>query len=360
MAIREGRWDCPSCGSTGIPGRHLSCSGCGVRRPEGVRFYLPADEPEVTDAARLAEAAAGADWVCEHCDASARAGMTHCPGCGAERGTSPVQQTHEYGMDDIPRAGGTQAPRALAAMAPPPKRRRGWKAPAAVVALVGGLVWWNGPVEVQATVAAKDWARAVEVQEYRTVKEEDWTVPQGGRQTRSYRAIREYRQVLDHYETKTRQVSERVQTGTRTYTCGSRDNGNGYFEDVTCTEPEYETRSHSETYQDPVYRQEPVYDTKFAYEIERWLPDDTAWARGDAAKEPVWPAVHIGEKEREGARVERYVLRVTDEEGKTHELTVSAAQFARYRAGQPVTLRMKRGGGGDVELVEPEAESPTP
>ena len=362
MAIREGRWDCPSCGSTGILGRHVSCSGCGTRRPEGVRFYLPENEPEVTDAARLAEANAGADWVCEHCDASARAGMTHCPGCGAERGTSPVQKTHEYGMDQIPRSGEAEgrAPAGVRTLVSPPKalkyqgRRRGWKGPAALVALLGGLVWWNGPVEVQATVSAKDWARAVEVQEYRTVQEEDWSVPQGGRQTRSYRAIREYRQVLDHYETRSRQVSERVQTGTRTYTCGSRDNGNGYFEDVTCTEPEYETRYHTETYQDPVYRQEPVYDTRFAYEIERWLPDDTAWARGDAAKEPAWPAVEIEKNEREGGRLERYILHVTDEEGQAHDLEVSAQQFARYRAGQPVTLRMKRG-GGNVEIVEEDA-----
>ncbi|HEU4880876.1 MAG TPA: hypothetical protein VFT45_01485 [Longimicrobium sp.] len=349
MAIREGRWDCPTCGNKGLLGRELSCSGCGNRRPEGIRFYLPDDAAEVTDAARLAEAGAGADWICEHCGVSARASMDRCPGCGAERGSSPQQQTHEHRFDE-PAA----EPVAALAGTVPPRRRRGWKGPAALVAIVGGLVWWNGPKEVTATVAAKDWSRAIEVQEYRTVQEEDWSVPQGGRQQRSFRAIRDYRQVLDHYETRTRQVSERVQTGTRTYTCGQRDMGNGYFEDVTCTEPEYTTNYRDETYQDPVYRQEPIYDTKYAYEIEKWLPDDTAWARGDAAREPAWPAVQIGRNEREGARIERYVLRFTDGDGKTHEREVTADQFQRYRPGQPVKLRMKRG-GGDVEIVEPEA-----
>ncbi|HYR11380.1 MAG TPA: hypothetical protein VEQ60_26600 [Longimicrobium sp.] len=350
MAIREGRWDCPTCGNKGLLGRELSCSGCGNRRPEGIKFYLPDDAAEVTDAARLAEARAGADWICEHCGVSARAGMDRCPGCGAERGSSPTQQTHEHRFDEP-----AQEPvRTLAAT--PPKRRRGWKGPAALVAIVGGLVWWNGPKEVTATVAAKDWSRAIEVQEYRTVQEEDWSVPQGGRQKRSYRAIRDYRQVLDHYETKTRQVSERVQSGTRTYTCGQRDMGNGYFEDVTCTEPVYETNYRQETYQDPVYRREPIYDTRYAYEIEKWLPDDTAWARGDGAKEPTWPAVTIGRNEREGARIQRYVLRFTDDDGKTYEEEVTADQFQRYRQGQPVKLRMKRG-GGDVEIVEPQAGS---
>jgi hypothetical protein len=348
MAIREGRWDCPTCGNKGLLGRELGCSGCGNRRPEDIKFYLPDDAAEVTDAARLAEAGAGADWICEHCGVSARATMDRCPGCGAERGSSPRQQTHEHRFDEPAEASAL----ALAGTVPP-KRRRGWKGPAALVAVVGGLVWWNGPREVTATVAAKDWSRAIEVQEYRTVREEDWSVPQGGRQQRSFRAIRDYRQVLDHYETKTRQVSERVQTGTRTYTCGQRDMGNGYFEDVTCTEPEYTTNYRDETYQDPVYRREPIYDTKYAYEIEKWLPDDTTWARGDAAREPAWPTVRIGRNEREGARIERYVLRFTDDDGKTHEREVTADQFQRYRPGQPVQLRMKR--GGDVEIVEPEA-----
>jgi hypothetical protein len=350
MAIREGRWDCPTCGTTGLLGRQLACEGCGNRRPEGIRFYLPDDAAEVTDAERLAEARAGADWICEHCGVSARASQARCPGCGAERGGSPQQQTHEHRFEEPAEE---EAPRALAAMAPPRRRRR-WKGPAAILAIVGGMVWYNGPVEVTATVAAKDWSRAIEVQEYRTVQEEDWSVPQGGRQKRSFRAIRDYRQVLDHYETKTRQVSERVQTGTRTYTCGQRDMGNGYFEDVTCTEPEYTTNYRTESYQDPVYRQEPIYDTKYAYEIEKWLPDDTAWARGDASREPAWPAVQIGRGEREGARIQRYVLRFTDDEGKTYEREVTAEQFARYRAGQSVTLRKKRG-GGEVEIVEPDA-----
>jgi hypothetical protein len=353
MAIREGCWDCPTCGTTRLLGRQLACAGCGNRRPEGIRFYLPDDAAEVTDAERLAEARAGADWICEHCGVSARATQPRCPGCGAERGSSPQQQTHEHRFGEP----AEEAPRALAATAPA-KRRRGWKGPAAILAVIGGMVWYNGPVETTATVAGKEWSRAIEVQEYRTVQEEDWSVPQGGREKRSFRAVRDHRQVLDHYESRTRQVSERVQTGTRTYTCGQRDMGNGYFEDVTCTEPEYTTNYRTESYQEPVYRQEPIYDTKYAYEIERWLPDDTMWARGDAAKEPAWPAVRIGAREREGARIQRYVLRFKDDDGKTYEREVTPEQFARYRAGQPVTLRMKRGGnGGQVEIVEPEAKS---
>lgn len=352
MAIREGRWDCPTCGGQGLLGRQVNCPGCGQPRPRGVRFYLPDDAPEVSDAARLREANAGADWVCEHCAASARALDDDCPGCGAPRGSSPGQETHEYGMDEVPRSGDApRRARAAVPAAPAPSRGVRWRGPALLAALVAGLVWWNTPRDVAATVAEKEWSRAVEVQEQRTVQEEDWHVPAGGRQLRSFRAVRDWRQVLDHYETRTREVSERVQVGTRTYTCGQRDLGNGYFEDVTCTEPEYETRTHTETYEEPVYRREPVHDTKFAYEIERWLPDDTAWARGDAATEPSWPAVTLARNEREGGRVERYVLRFRDERGRTYEREVPLLVYQRHAAGGAVRLKVPRG-RGTVEIVD--------
>ncbi|HYW12972.1 MAG TPA: hypothetical protein VE871_13520 [Longimicrobium sp.] len=106
MAIREGRWDCPSCGSTAVYGRHVDCPGCGRPRPAGIRFYLTADAPVITDAAQLAEANAGADWICGHCGASTRATQADCGGCGAARGTSPSQPVIHYGPGQAPRPSG--------------------------------------------------------------------------------------------------------------------------------------------------------------------------------------------------------------------------------------------------------------
>lgn len=354
MAIREGRWDCPTCGMVGVLGRQMNCPGCATPRPEGVRFYLPDDAAEITDAAHLARAAAGADWICEHCGASTPAGQARCSGCGAERGGSALQGTHEYGMDDVPRSGDDRATVPRPVMTQPARGRR-WKTPAFLVALVAGVMWCNGSREVEATVAAANWERAVEVQDYRTVREEDWSVPQGGREQRSWRAIRNYRQVLDHYENRTRQVSERVQSGTRTYTCGSRDLGNGHFEDRTCTEPQYTTHYRTESYQEPIYRREPIYDTRHAYEIERWLPNDTVWARGDAARDPAWPAVTLDDKEREGARLEKYVLHFRDKDGKTYDVELPMERYRRYRPGQAVELRVPRG-SGEVRIVEPDSK----
>lgn len=349
MAIREGRWDCPTCGTCENRGGDVRCPGCGDPRPEGVRFYLPADEGAVSDAGALARARAGADWICEHCSASVRAAEGRCPGCGAERGASRSQRTRDYGMDDVPRAG-----RERRAAPPPPrpaKRRPGLAlGPVLLLAFLAALVWWNRPREVSATVEGKSWARTVEVEHYRTVREEDWALPAGGRQLRSFRAVREHRRVLERYETRTRQVSEQVQVGTRTYTCGQRDLGNGYFQDVTCTEPRYETRTRSERYEEPVYRREPVYATRYAYEIERWLPHDTLRASGDASAEPVWPEVRAGPRVREGARTETYTVRFVDGRGRVYPRETGPDEYGRYAPGDAARLRVRRGGRA-VEVV---------
>ncbi|HEX6749755.1 MAG TPA: Ran-binding zinc finger domain-containing protein [Longimicrobium sp.] len=347
MAIREGRWDCPSCGSKAQLGRHVYCIGCGAPRPKEIRFYLPEDAEAVTDAGQLAQAAAGADWVCEHCGGSARATDVDCPGCGAPRGSSAERQVHEYDTADIPRAGGPPADAPRRAMQPPPSTTRPARRShfgrnvflTLLVAVLGWFGWSNRTRHVEGVVTAKQWERSVQVEAYRTVTEEGWDLPQGGRLVRSYRAIRDYRRVLDHYETRTRQVSDRVQTGTESYTCGSVDRGNGYFEDRTCTRPVYETRYHTETYQEPIYRREPIWDTKYEYRIKRWVPDQLLTERGDTTQ-PRWPATEVDDTTREGEKKQRYVITFRDGDGDSYSPEVPLDQFTGHRVGEHVPLKV--------------------
>ena len=368
MAIREGRWDCPSCGSTGQLGRHTSCQSCANPRPQGIRFYLPGDEPTVTDGERLAEARAGADWVCQHCGGSARAGQEHCPGCGAPRGSSPGQAVREYGVDDVPRAG--KAPPRAAPQAPAARKgRRGWVA--GLLALVfAGWCGTRGPDgflsgaldgsrEVEAVVQDKYWTRTVQVERLGPVEETGTALPEGARLIQSWREVVRHEDVLDHYETRTRQVSERVQVGTREYVCGQRDMGNGYFEDITCTEPEYDTEYRTETYEEPVYRREPVYGTMYRYRVDRWSPDTLLKAGGARDEPPAWPAVRLREKQREGARTEEYVVLARDTAGTLHTVRVPLPAYRAQRVGAPVLLRVTRGGEATLVPATPEAADTT-
>jgi hypothetical protein len=217
-----------------------------------------------------------------------------------------------------------------------------------LVALILTVFAWfgfaNRTRHVDGEVAAKHWQRTVQVEAYRSVLDEGWSLPPGARRIRSYRAIRDYRQVLDHYETKTRQVSERVQTGTRTYTCGRIDRGNGYFEDRTCTEPEYETRYHSESYQDPVYRREPIWDTKYEYRIKRWVPDTLLEEHGDGdGMRPEWPRVVADDTTREGEKKSRYQVTFNAPKGKSYTSDVPLDQFNRVHVAQHVPLLVRGG-----------------
>lgn len=441
MAIREGRWDCPSCGSRGIYGRHVECPGCGKPRPAGVRFYLADDAPVVTDAARLGEAAAGADWVCLHCAASNRATLQECGGCGGARGSSPAQPVIDYAAGTVPRDGdapsmGTvvapsaagpsaassasgPAPGSFVFSPPPPKPPRPPPTRAETVLGCGGLlliallviglpilwfqwqrqgdedgVFYPAPplpgAYVHATyILGMRWEREVAIEERSIVTGEGFSLPDSAQVIGQERAVQRYDQVLDGYttehsrvergrrtvtgsRTRTRERSERVQVGTRTYACGQRDRGNGYFEDRTCEEPVYETRTRTETYDEPVsrtesdyeevservprYRSVPVYGTLYRWRAPRWTPLPPTVARGDTTA-PVWPAPVLRPSQRLAGRRERYFIRVAQQNGEELELEITADEWSRHRPGQSVGINALWQ-YGELKLFPPDSTMP--
>ena len=190
------------------------------------------------------------------------------------------------------------------------------------------------------------WSRSVEVEVFRTVVEEDWQVPAGGVQIGSRQEIRSYTQVLVGYETVSEEIPEQVQVGERTYVCGQRDLGNGFFEDVQCSEPVYETRYRTETREEPVYEQQPVFDTLYEYEIEKWVVDRTEETSGSGSN-PAWPTLGAGE--RAGARQESYTVFFRDADGATYELTLPESEWRAYRVGDSYNAAIDR--QGNIESI---------
>jgi hypothetical protein len=174
-------------------------------------------------------------------------------------------------------------------------------------------------------------------------------VPQGGRILSQRREVHHVNHVLDHYENRTREASEEVKTGARTYVCGHKDLGNGNFEDVECTEPVYETRTHTESYRDPVYRDDPVYQTKYRYEIDKWTPSRTPATSG-AGKTPAWPPLTVASNERETGRTEKYTVLFKDEDGDDYTLEFPLNRWQAFNFGQKLHAK-QRGVGGKLELL---------
>ena len=346
MAVREARWDCQYCGAKGNQGRHKSCKNCGRSRPAGTKFYLADDEAVVADEETLQAAATGPDWVCAFCGTSNAVDRETCRSCGAAHDADSHQQAViDYGVGDAPSTGDmTVDERPPPEPEAPPAANRNRLIVIGVAALVvlciglGAAFLIFGGREEGATVSNFEWQRDVAVEAYQTVEEEDWAVPDGGRIQSQRQEIHHYDQVLDHTETRQRELQEQVQVGNETYVCGQRDLGNGFFEDIECERPIYETQSRTETYEEPIYRQEPVYQTLYVYEIDKWIVVRTDEASG-RDHSPAWPRSDLGSDQREGERNESYVIFFTDENGETHRWETTLAQWQAFEAGQEVVLK---------------------
>lgn len=352
-AIRMGRWDCPSCGHTNLgPQKH--CPNCGKARG---RVYLPEGEPAVTDQDKIAEARSGPDWDCAHCSAVNSASALYCTECGAQKGTSPNREVKTYSLEEVPRtAAETEvasqpylASTSLHSSWEPEKPRKllpqvNLKS-LAMLGLVGMVILgiylaFFQTHEVKVNVSGFSWTRTVHIEQYRTVNEGDWSVPSRGRQISSETRVHHYVTVLDHYQTRTRSVYDHSES----YTCGSRDLGNGYYEDVECSRSVY----RDETYQDPVYRQDPVYQTWYFYDIDKWVHERDAAASGNTRDDPppAWPQFNLAYEgqtvlgaQRESSREEHYYVVFLDTfHNESHIREEEVADWLVYDPNQEYVL----------------------
>ncbi|MDH3253666.1 MAG: zinc finger Ran-binding domain-containing protein, partial [Acidobacteriota bacterium] len=343
--IREGAWDCSTCGRTGNRGPEKYCAGCGHPRGSDVELYLPEDAAEVTDDAALDRARTGPDWSCDHCGGDNRADADYCTGCGAPGEGAATREVVVHREESNAQA--AQASRASTARRPSTSRRKklkrdyrrkakGSRKPLAIgcivlVAAIALITYLGRTSESTATVSGFGWERTIAVEKLLAVTEEakQDEVPQGAR-------------LLDSGggEGKTRTVTERVQVGTEQVKVGVRDLGNGFFEDVYEERPVYKTRRREASVRGP-----PGGTVR--YQIDRWsqVREEQASGRDRA---PRWPDVTLGNKEREGKRSENYTVYFSGADGETLTYRASSEQewlgfapTARYRVEATKTGRIR-------------------
>jgi hypothetical protein len=373
----EGYWDCQYCGRTGIKGRFVSCPGCSHARDKSLRFYIrESDEAhaisreeferqkaeasknsrsesanyttahEVTGPSLYGrkagegrgdehDSADTSDWYCDYCDSYNPAAAKFCSNCGAAREQSSGT-TYADTMGTVARTydsrGNLVSERDLSKKAtakPEPKPQAEAKSSPfgllKIVAIVlgallviGGIVTCVRPSTKKIEVAGFDWQRNIAIEQLQTVKDDDWELPDGARLLRKSEEVRDYRQVVDHYEEVEHEVPHEVLDHYETYTT-EVDNGDGTFDVEQHKEPVYVTEYRTETRREPVYRNVPIYDTKYYFEIERWVHERDVTTSGEG-REPYWGDVELsgpsGEhgtgEEREGDRTGEYGVTDTD------------------------------------------------
>jgi len=212
-----------------------------------------------------------------------------------------------------------------------------WIILAVLAVVIGLLIFLLVPKSKTLDIASVSWERSVEVEENRQMQESDWTLPSEAYDVTSRLELYGYNTVLDHYETRTREVAVDVFDGYDT-SYSYRDLGNGRFEEVENKTPRYRTEYKTESYQEPVYRNDPIYQTKYYYYIMRWVTDHYEETSG-VNDEPYFAEVAEDDTHRAGEKTERYY--VTDTEGKTY--STSYEIWKDLKAGDKVKASVHMG-----------------
>ncbi len=215
---------------------------------------------------------------------------------------------------------------------------------AIIIAAIISVFCLLTPKERTITITGVDWERSIVVEEYRTMHESDWHVPPGGRITSTRSEIHHYDPVLDHYETVTK--TRTVVTGSHEEVVGIRDLGNGGFEEITTVVIDTEEETYTEL--EPQYVDVPVYQTKYYYDIERWVYDHTVTANG-RDKEPYWPEVNLTQSQRESNYTEVYGIYAINKAKKTH-YTLSYESWRNVSIGDIVHVKVYI--TGYVEIID--------
>ncbi len=356
--IVQGYWDCPYCSSKEISGAIRTCPGCGRARGN-VKFYMKGHtegmrmtaaqraQVEHVDEEKAKYISKNPDWYCSFCETLNSDNAKFCSSCGASRESSESNYFEMHrkaeeaqrvrAMDDQPQT------------AQPQKRSKSFLLILiAVVVALGGLMFYLNGNTTQGGYVVSDlsWDRTIEVEQYRMFSESDWYLPEGAELTSQREELHHYDSVFDHYEDvevqRSREVFDHTET---TYT--HEDMGNGYFQEVAHEEPVYRTEYYTETVQEPVYVDVPRYQTKYYYNIWRWVPGRYAEA-SEHSTSPYWPDPELKEDEREGQRAEvyRFTVELKQKNGEVQRQTyrIAFSDWQNLHLGDSLYITAKRTG----------------
>lgn len=361
-------WDCDYCGSKNISGLIRECPYCGKPRGTETNFhFIEGKEKEYVDEETAKKIGTDPDWLCSFCSNLNNAKEAFCPSCGASREESSKnyfemkkereakkreQELLEVQRDEERRLGINYEEFEKEYFEhleeDIPKEKPKWSiknyitrigiALAAVLLLLLIFV----PKTKTVHVDSHSWHNSINVEEYKTFHESDWTLPPNARLTNSQVEFKEYVPVLDHYETETVTEQSYEQIGSHTE-YSYVDNGNGTATEVAHTVPDYGYVTHTTTEQVPVYRNEPVYATKYYYDIDRWTFTRAVETEGDDTK-PYWGELDLKDKERESKRVSTFTIHCSDaKKGKEFSYEAPYEIWIAIKDGSDVKLKVKFG-----------------
>ena len=203
----------------------------------------------------------------------------------------------------------------------------------AAIAVALGFILFI-PHEGTFLVTGTSWEREIQVEKEKTFSESGWSLPEGARLDHTAREIRRYDQVLDHYETVT--VTEYKSVPKTEYYYEDLGNGNAQRKSRTV----YESVPYQTTEQRPVYKDIPVYDTKYYYDIDRYVYERSVRTQGET--DPYWGDAALESREREGKRSEKYFVHIDDNGEK--RVQIPYEDWIKYHFGDEIHVKKNLAG----------------
>ena len=349
----EGLWDCPYCGSNAISGKIRVCPHCAKPRDKDTRFYM-GEAKQYLSEEEASQINKNPDWICSFCNSLNNDGDSHCKSCGASREDS--EKNYLENKKEQEEKEKEQALQSAAAQEPVQQKTgnrgsvlRRLLPIAAVAAVLFLIISALMPKKAAVTVLSRQWERQVDVEEFKSVQQSAWDLPTDAYNVQSRQEIHHYDQVLDHYETRERQVAEQVLEGYDTVVTGYNDLGNGYFEEQTEQVPRYRTEYHTEYYDEPVYISIPVYGMKYYFTVDRWVYERTEKTSGQDTEPYFADRALLRTNERFGGTSEQYMVtvRIRDD---TRQYRVSRQLWDALHSGTGYTVVIE--GNSITSIVE--------
>lgn len=380
--IIENFWDCQYCNSINILGRYRECPNCGRPRGDNTRFNMR-DPKNYVDEETAKNISRNPDWYCEFCNSLNGDKDDTCKSCGASRYESKrtyfdmVKAEENKEKEEGSRCGRDKI-NSSSIISVSDKEEKLIKEDAVTsyftnnhskynikrnaenkiknfinkislkkalavaggslltIFLLGVLIYAITPKKDVLNVIEIGWDRSISIEELKTVNESDWRLPPGARLHYTQEEIYDYEKVIDHYdivtEEKTRTVIDYYDDIT-SYT----DLGNGYSEEITTQVPVYKTETYTEPHEEPVYRLDPIYKTKYYYEIDKWVYGRSVKTSG-LDKNPYWGDVVLDDKERRGGSTESYYIIATNSKGKSEKYYLSYSDWANINQGDTLNV----------------------
>lgn len=342
--IVMGYWDCPYCQNMRIKGTDQVCPSCGHQRDKDIKCYMDRDNVEYLSEEVAKTKGKGADWICPYCDSMNSVHETSCIACGAPR----EEARHDYfHREEKTRSGQTTQGKGNTAQTPPgsapvdsggnsrrsvnqsrssKKYLRVSLFAALLALLIGGLFFVLKPKDTVFIANSVDWYTTVSVEAYETVQESDWSIPSGGRERYHQEEVYGYDREIDYYETV--EKSRDVKVGSHTEK-EYEDNGDGTYKEIEIVVDDYGTETYTE--QVPVYKDVPIYRTKYYYDIDKWIPKREVTNSG-TDNQPVYKEPDLASNERESGRTTKYKVTgyLIDKEDKMRTLEVSERVWKKF------------------------------